>query len=110
MLCVFGVLACFGLVILGFAVLIGAVDRREAMKRVGIFLALLLVAPTLVMVFLRDVVAPALSATWTAAKPVLTVTGIVLIVLLIAWMVLMVVEFVKRRSGKQRNANSSGQE
>ena len=110
MACVFGVLTCLGLVVLGFAVLLGIVEPREALKRIGIFLALLLLGPAIVIVFLQNVIAPALTTAWTAAKPMLAVVGIVLIVLLVGWGVLAILDFARQRSHKHHNSNSFGQE
>jgi hypothetical protein len=71
MLCSIQFLVCFGLIIVGLAVLVGIVKPGEALGRIAIFLALLLVGPAIVAALVNELVFPAAAAAWSVAKPVL---------------------------------------
>jgi hypothetical protein len=103
MACLIQFLAYLGLIIVGLAVLVGIAKPDETLRRIGMFLALLLVGPPIVAVLVKELVFPAATAVWSAAKPVLAFAALVLGLLLIAWIVVGVLELYRNRnSGDQR--------
>ena len=110
MACVFGVLVAVGLAVLGFAVLLGIIEPREALKRAAAFFALLLLGPPLLGIVLRSVVLPALGTAWSVVKPVLLVLCAALLLLAIARATLAISGLVKRKSNRQHKESSSGEE
>jgi hypothetical protein len=78
MACAVQFLAYLGLIIVGLAVLVGIVKPDEARRRIGMFLALLLVGPAIVAVLVKELVFPAATAVSSAAKPVLAFAALVL--------------------------------
>jgi uncharacterized membrane protein len=102
MACLVQFLACLGLILVGLAVLVGIVKPDEALRRIGLFLALLLVGPTIVAVLVKGLVFPAAAAVWSAAKPVLAFAAVVLGLLLIAWVAAEIVELYRNRNSGHR--------
>jgi flagellar biosynthesis protein FliQ len=103
MTCLIQFIACLGLIIMGLAVLVGVVKPDEALRRIGIFLALLLIAPAIVAALVKGLIFPVAIAAWSAAKSLLTFAVIVVALLLIAWVGAEIVELCRNRnSGEQR--------
>jgi len=92
MICILEMIAVLGLVLTGFAVLIGVIKPEEAMKRIGGFLLVVLVAPAVIAFLVHNLIVPALAAIWNTAKPALTVVGAIAVLLLLGWMILALIE------------------
>jgi hypothetical protein len=92
MICILEFVAVLGLVLTGFAVLIGVIKPADAAKRVGGFLLVVFVAPAAIAYLFRSLIMPALASLWAAAKPALTVVGAIAVFILLAWIVLAAVE------------------
>jgi hypothetical protein len=105
MVCLIQFLACLGLIIMGLAVLVGIVKPDEALRRIGILLAFLLVGPSIVASLVKEMAFPAAMAVWPAGKPVLALAAFVLGLLLIAWVVAGIVELNRRRSSGNHRAH-----
>jgi hypothetical protein len=105
MACSIQFLACLGLILVGLAVLVGVVKPDEALRRIGMFLALLLLGPAIVAVLVKEMVFPAATAAWSAAKPVLAFAALVFGLLLIAWVIVGVVELYRNRNSGDHRAH-----
>jgi uncharacterized membrane protein len=103
--CLIQFLACLGLILVGLAVLVGIVKPDEALRRIGMFLALLLVGPVMVAVLVKELVFPAATAVWSAAKPGLAFAALVLGLLLIAWVAVGVIELYRNRNSGDHRAH-----
>jgi hypothetical protein len=93
MIPVLQILAALGIVLTGFAVLLGAVPPGEAIKRIAGFVVIVLIAPIAIAILIRCVVVPGLAALWTAAKPMLAAVGAISILMLLIWIILAILEF-----------------
>jgi hypothetical protein len=103
MACLIQFLVYLSLITAGLAVLVGIVKPDEALRRIGMFLALLLIGPAIVAALVKEMVVPAATAAWSAAKPLLAFTVLVLRLLLIAWVVAGISELYRNRnSGDHR--------
>ena len=87
MICLIQFLACLGLTIVGFAVLLGLLKPREALQRIGAFLAVLLLGPAVIAALVKEVAVPAAIVIWSAIKHLLVITALVLALLLIVWLI-----------------------
>lgn len=103
MICLIQLLACLGLTIVGFAVLLGLLKPVEALQRIGAFLAVLLLGPSVIAALVKEVAVPADTVIWSAAKHLLVFAALVLALLLIVWLIAGVFELYRnKKSGEHR--------
>jgi hypothetical protein len=86
------------LVLMGLAVIVGMIEPREAVKRIAIFLGLVVFAPVLSVMFVHSLVIPALDVVRAVLKPVLVVSLSLAVLILVSWIVLGIMQ---RRSGEK---------
>jgi hypothetical protein len=105
-ICLIQLLACLGLTIVGFAVLIGMLKPGEALQRIGAFLAVLLLGPSVIAALVKEVAVPAATVIWSAAKHLLVFAALVLALLLIVWLIAGVFELYRNKKSGEHRAHS----
>ena len=84
MACVAQLTVCLALIAIGLAVLVGEIKPNEALARIGMLLAFLLLGPAIVGLLIKQMLLPAVAWVWSGAKPVLVglalIVGLLLIV------------------------------
>ena len=106
MICLIQLLACLGLTIVGFSVLVGLLKPGEALQRIGAFLAVLLLGPAVIAALVKQVVVPAAIVIWSAAKHLLVITALVLALLLIVWLIAGAFELYRNKKSGEHQVHS----
>lgn len=106
MICLIQLLACLGLIIVGFAVLLSLLKPGEAVQRIGAFLAVLLLGPAVIAALVKQVVVPAATVIWSDAKHLLVITALVLALLLIVWLIAGAFEFYRNKKSSEHQMHS----
>ena len=83
MSCVAQLIVCLALIVIGLAVLAGGIKPDEALARIGMILAFLLLGPAIIAVVVKGLLLPIATAAWSAAKSVLVILALILGLLLI---------------------------
>jgi hypothetical protein len=103
MACIVQFIVCLALIAIGLAVLVGEIKRNEALARIGMLLAVLLLGPAIIAVLMKQILLPAVAAVWSAAKPVLLVVALIFGLLLVLRAAVGALElFRNRNSGEHR--------
>ena len=103
MACVAQLIVALALIVIGLAVLVGEIELEEALARIGMLLAFLLLGPAIIGLLINQMLLPAVAWVWSAAKPVLVVLALLFGLLLILKAALGALElFRNRNSGEQR--------
>lgn len=76
-----------GLVVAGLGIMVGLISPGDALKRLGVFLAIILIVPPALTFLFQNMVAPALSAALAMLKPILWIGGAIVVLILIVWAV-----------------------
>ena len=106
MICVLQLLLCLGLIILGLGVLVGLVKPGEALQRIGAALLVLLLGPAVIALLVKEMIIPAASVAWLAAKHLLAFAALILGFVLIAWVVAGVFELYRNRNFREHRVHS----
>jgi hypothetical protein len=83
MTCVAQLIVCLALIVVGLAVLVGEIKPDQALGRIGMLWAFLLLGPALIAVLIKQMLLPVVTAAWSAAKPVLVLLALMFGLLLI---------------------------
>jgi hypothetical protein len=103
MTCLIQLLAWLGLTMIGLGVLVGLLKPGEALQRIGTFLLVLLLGPALIALLVKEVVIPAATVAWAAAKHLLVFAAFGLGLLLVALVIAGLLEVYRNRnSGEYR--------
>ncbi len=86
--CVIEVLAVLVLVASGIAIMVGALSPGDAIRRVGVVLALVIIVPVLITSFIQTAIAPMLASLRAAAKDIAYVLAVIAAITLLGWLVL----------------------
>lgn len=103
MSCLAQMIVCLALIVIGLAVLVGKIKPHEALARIGMLLAFLLLGPAIIAVVVRGLLLPISIAVWSAAKPALVLLALIFALLLILIASIGAVQLYRNRnSGEHR--------
>jgi hypothetical protein len=84
----------------------GLLKPAEVLQRIGALLVLLLLAPAVVALLVKEVVVPSATVIWSATKQLLVFGALVLGLLLIVWLVAGLVGLYRNRNSGEHHGHS----
>jgi hypothetical protein len=106
MACVAQLIIFLVLIFIGLAVLVGEIKPNEALARIVVLLAFLLLGPALIAVLIKQMLLPVVTAAWSAAKPVLVVLALIFGLLLILSAAVGAVQLYRNRNSDEHHVHS----
>jgi hypothetical protein len=106
MTCLIQLLLSLGLTVIGLGVLMGLLKPAEALQKIGALLVFLLLGPAVIALLVKEVVVPAATVIWSAAKQLLVFGAFVLGLLLIVWLVAGLMRLYRSRNSGEHHAHS----
>jgi hypothetical protein len=101
-------IVCLALIVIGLAVLVGKIKPHEALARIGMLMAFLLLGPAIIAVVVRGLLLPIATAVWSAAKPVLVLLALIFVLLLILSGGIGAVRLYRNRNSGEHRVHSGG--
>lgn len=95
---ILGFLAALALIVTALAVMVGALEPGEALRRLGVALLLILIVPALLQAIIRSVIEPFLSSAVTDLGRLAVILVVVALIALVGWLVLKHAQAQYRRS------------
>jgi hypothetical protein len=106
-ICLIQRLTCFVLIGIGLAVLLlGGIAPHQALARIGMLVAFLLLGPAVIIVLVKGMLLPIVTAVWSAAKPVLLLLALIFGLLLILSAVIGAVRLYRNSNSGERRVHS----
>ena len=106
MSCVAQLIVCLALIVIGLAVLVGKIKPHEALARVGMLLAFLLLGPAIIAVVVRGLLVPIATAVWSAAKSALVLLALIFGLLLILSASVGAMQLYRNRNSREHHVRS----